>query len=44
MYFPLDWEYILPLLILGAGFSQYGVSHWTGYAPKALCKLLLAMQ
>lgn len=34
MYFPLDWEYILPMLILGAGLSQYGVSLWTGYAPK----------
>ncbi|XP_022634031.1 uncharacterized protein LOC106755443 isoform X4 [Vigna radiata var. radiata] len=29
-----DWEYILPMLILGAGLSHCGVSIWTGYAPK----------
>jgi hypothetical protein len=33
--FPVDWEYILPLFIYGAGFSQHGVSLWAGYAPKA---------
>ena len=43
IYFPLDWEYILPLLILGAGFSQYGVSQWTGYAPKVLVNLKIEM-
>lgn len=33
--FPADWEYILPLFILSSGFSQYGVSLWSGYAQKA---------
>jgi len=34
--FSFRLEYILPLLILGDGFFQYGVSLWTEYASKAL--------
>nr|POE49958.1 dna damage-inducible protein 1 [Quercus suber] len=30
-----DWEYILSLLILSIGFSQYGIPLWAGYAPEA---------